>query len=131
MITTLKEKKGGCRTLTQEDTQFNAFINERIMINLEALNGIYTWNNKRGGAKKNYSFLNRFFVSENILAYNGDLLASILPSIIFDHWPICLHWQGIHMHTHKSFRFEKLSLSYPDFIETIQNWWNSMNSTCM
>jgi hypothetical protein len=45
LITNLWEKKGGCRTLTQEDTSFKNFIENNELVDLEPTNGIYTWNN--------------------------------------------------------------------------------------
>jgi hypothetical protein len=130
LITTLKEKKGGRRNLMPKDTLFKEFIDDNNLLDLETPNGIFTWNNKRGGSNQITSWLDRFIVYDNIETSIGDFMATILPSSGSDHWPISLLWQSTRGPTYRPFRFEKFLLSHPDFVETVKNWWSSMQITC-
>lgn len=49
MITSLEEKKGGVRTLNRDAEAFNSFIRAVNLVDMLPKNGLYTWNNKRGG----------------------------------------------------------------------------------
>jgi hypothetical protein len=42
LITSLHEKKGGRRTLTQEDNRFKDFIDSFEMVDMETSNGLHT-----------------------------------------------------------------------------------------
>lgn len=52
MITSLKEKKGGLCRLEIDSLAFCQLIQDLMLVDLETNNGIYTWNNKRGGKNK-------------------------------------------------------------------------------
>jgi hypothetical protein len=94
-------------------------------VDLETTNGIYTWNNRRGGSSHIASCLDIFLVSEDIATTGDELSSSILPSSGSDHWPICLHWHQKDKDHFRPFRFEKFWLSIPEFKPMIQNWWSS------
>ena len=49
MITSLTEKKGGTRRLDRDSQAFSTMISDLKLAELETSNGIYTWNNRRGG----------------------------------------------------------------------------------
>jgi len=49
MIKSLSEKKGGTRTLNKDSTVFLTFIDNMKLVDTDMNNGIFTWNNKRGG----------------------------------------------------------------------------------
>jgi hypothetical protein len=49
LIRNLDEKRGGSRRLEQETSNFNSFIDTHNLIDLETINGIHTWTNRRSG----------------------------------------------------------------------------------
>ena len=58
------------------------------LVDTEIVNGIFTWNNKRGGDSQVASKLDRFIISEDLLITSLDMLALILPFEGSDHWPV-------------------------------------------
>lgn len=60
MIKSLTEKKGGTRTLGKDSIAFLNFINKMTLVDVEILNGTFTWNNKRGWASQVAFKLDRF-----------------------------------------------------------------------
>jgi len=61
-----------------------------VLVDTETTNGIFTSNNKRGGASKVASKLDRFIISEELLITGIDISALILPFGGSDHWPMQL-----------------------------------------
>lgn len=49
MIQSLKEKQGGLRWLDLKTNMFNETIEDPTLVDIDACNGIHTWNNQRGG----------------------------------------------------------------------------------
>ena len=91
MITSLREKKGCCRILSQEDPSFKELVENCNLVDLETPNGLLTWNNNRGGID---SRLDRFLFSDTIVTSVGSAEDTILRSVGSDHWPICLVWHN-------------------------------------
>lgn len=60
MIISLEEKKGAMRKLNRDAEAFHNFINGANLIDIHSENGVYTWNNKRGGDRKISSHLDHF-----------------------------------------------------------------------
>ena len=63
MIKSLTEKKGGTRILGKDSTTFQNFLNNMGLVDIETINGTFTWNNKMGGASQVASKLDRFIIS--------------------------------------------------------------------
>lgn len=63
MIKSLIEKKGGRRKLGRDSITLQNFMNNMGLADTEIENGIFTWNNKRGGASQVASKLDRFIIS--------------------------------------------------------------------
>ena len=42
-------EKGGTRTLNQDSLAFQIFMDNMKLVDLDSSNGLFTWNNKRGG----------------------------------------------------------------------------------
>jgi len=49
MIKSLSEKKGGTRMLSKDLVAFQSFTDDMNLVDSEMRNGLFTWNNKRGG----------------------------------------------------------------------------------
>lgn len=90
MIKSLTEKKGGTRTLERDPITFQNFLNNMRLVDMETINGTFTWNNKRGGASQVSSKLERFIILEDLLLIGCIMTTFILPFRGSDHWPIQL-----------------------------------------
>jgi len=75
----LMEKKGGTRILGRDSISFQNFITNMKLVDMETSNGIFTWNNKRGGPTQVASKLDRFMVSEELLLRGSNITTLILP----------------------------------------------------
>lgn len=49
MIESLSEKKGGTRIIGKDLVVFQTFIDNMKLVDMVTSNGLFTWNNKRGG----------------------------------------------------------------------------------
>ena len=61
------------------------------------------------------SGLDIFLLSEGLVNGGGDLTVMVLPSIMSDHWPVFLSWDGMGPPIKKLFHFEKFWLQNKDF----------------
>lgn len=123
MIKSLTKKKGDTITLGRDFTAFQNFINNMKLVDAETINGTFTWNNKRGGASQVASKLDRFMIPKDLFLIGPDMLALILPFGGSDHWPVQLEATFMGTPRNKTFRFENVCLSHPDFSSNIDKWW--------
>jgi len=123
MIKSLTEKKGGTRTRGRDSIAFQNFINNMVLVDVEIINGTFTWNNKRGGTSQFASKLDRFIISEDLLLTGLDMSALILPFGGSDHWPTQLEATFMATPRNRPFRFENVWLSHPNFTSNIDKWW--------
>jgi len=93
------------------------------LVDMETSNGIFTWNNKRGGPTQVASKLDRFIVSEELILRGGNITALILPFGGLYHWPIQLEASLFGKPTNTPFRFENAWLTRSDFLTNIEEWW--------
>jgi len=93
------------------------------LVDTKTSNGIFTWNNKRGGESQVASKLDRFILSEDLILTGLDMSAMILPFGGSDHWPIQLEASFIGTPRNRPFRFENIWLTHPDFINNIEKCW--------
>eukprot|EP00253_Pinus_taeda_P008550 PITA_08550 len=124
MITTLLEKKGGLRKLNKDSEAFTSFIDNVKLVDILPKSGNFTWNNRRGGERLIASRLDRFLISENIILDGITVESDILPTGGSDHWPISLTVAVQSTPRYKPFRFEKLWLDHPNFLELVEKWWS-------
>lgn len=78
---------------------------------------------REGGHHLVASRLDRFLASEEVSRVGGGLVASVLPSVGSDHWPISLQWDWSSEALRKPFRFEKFWLEHKDFKDLVAQWW--------
>lgn len=64
---------------------FNDMVEGLRLVDTPTINGIYTWNNRRGGKNQIASRLDRFLVSETIMNRDVFIEANIMPSLGSDH----------------------------------------------
>lgn len=123
LIRTLDEKKGGIRRTDQFMDMFNDIIAEQRLVDMQTINGIFTWNNRRGGKNRLASRLDRFLLSESIMNRDVFLEAKIMRALGSDHWPIRLEIDIKKNSGKKPFRFESFWLRNPQFLEKAEDWW--------
>lgn len=90
MITALVEKKGGKRRTDADVESFRDIISKLHLVDLPTINGVHTWNNRRGGIHQITSRLDRFLISEQDLSMDIFMQSLILPFMGLDHWTIRL-----------------------------------------
>jgi len=90
MIKSLSKKIGGTRVLCNDSSEFLNFIDNMKLVDTVTSNGIFTWNNKRGGESQVASKLDRFIISEDLTLTNKEMVARFLLFGGLDHWPIQL-----------------------------------------
>eukprot|EP00253_Pinus_taeda_P017271 PITA_17271 len=90
LIRSLEEKKGGIRKADQYMGMFNDMIDELRLVDIQTINGICTWNNRRGGKNQIASRLDRFLVSEPVMNKDVFVEEKIMPCLGSNHWPIRL-----------------------------------------
>eukprot|EP00253_Pinus_taeda_P029130 PITA_29130 len=128
LFRSLEEKKGGLRRRDHFMDSFNEMIEELRLVDIQTINGIYTWNNRRGGKNQIASRLDRFLVSEAIMNKDVFVEAKIIPSLGSDHWPIRLEIDIKKIQGKRPFRFEAFWLRDPDFIKKVEDWWGKCTS---
>eukprot|EP00253_Pinus_taeda_P011982 PITA_11982 len=128
LIRSLDEKKGGLRRRDHFMDSFNDVIEELRLVDIQSINGVYTWNNRRGGKNQIASRLDRFLVSEAIMKLDVFVEAKILPYLGSDHWPIRLEIDIKRIQGKRPFRLEAFWLRDPDFIKKVEEWWGNCTS---
>eukprot|EP00253_Pinus_taeda_P035285 PITA_35285 len=123
LIRSLEEKKGGIRKMDHFMDKFNEMIEDLRLVDIQIINGICTWNNRRGGKNQIASRLDRFLVSEAIMNKDVFVEAKIMPSLGSDHWPIRLEVDTKGNRGKRPFRFEAFWLRDPEFIKKVEEWW--------
>jgi len=58
------------------------------LVDINTNNGLFTWNNKRGGESQVALKLDRFIISEDLMLTGLDMMARILHFWGLDHWPM-------------------------------------------
>eukprot|EP00253_Pinus_taeda_P003950 PITA_03950 len=94
------------------------------LVDIDSSNGLFTWNNRRGGGSLVASKLDRFIILEDLILNDKGMEARILPFGGFDHWPIQLEIRGIGTPKNRPFRFENIWLTHPNFTSNISSWWS-------
>ena len=55
-------EKGGTRTLNKGSLAFQSFMDTMKLVDIDLSNGLFTWNNRRGGESLVASKLDRFII---------------------------------------------------------------------
>lgn len=103
--------------------EFNEVITEHRLFDIPTTNGVFTWNNRRGGKSQIASRLYRFLLSEQILNRDVFIETKILPGLGSDHWPIRLEIDIKKNNGKKPFRFKTFWLINPEFLQKMEEWW--------
>jgi len=72
----LMEKKGGTRTLGRDSIAFQNFITNMKLVDMETINGIFTWNKKEGAVPKSPPNWTDFLFHSNFFSWEAALLHS-------------------------------------------------------
>ena len=74
------------------------------------------------------SRLDRFLVTESIVSQVGEIRENVIPAGGFDHWPVCLSWEGATDQLLKPFHFEQFCLEHKDFKGLVEQWCQDMDN---
>lgn len=85
MITSLAKKKWGIRRHELEMEWFRTMQADLHLVEIPTINGIHTWDNRRGGVHQVTSQLDRFLASEYLINRDIYYEALILPCMGFNH----------------------------------------------
>lgn len=86
MITNLAEKKGGMQRVDTNMKAFGETISDLYLVDMQRIDDVHTWNNRRGGIHQITSWLDRFLILEQVIRRDIFMEASILPCMGLDHW---------------------------------------------
>lgn len=109
--------------LNKDSKLFQTFTDDMNLVDSATHNGLFTWNNKRGGEAQVASKLDRFSISEELLLENREITTKVLPFGGSDHSLIQLELKWFDSPRNRPFRFENIWLFHPDFISNIEKWW--------
>lgn len=123
MIKSLEEKKGGIFRLEADSLAFTQIIDNLNLIDLEPINGFFSWNNKLGGMHQIGCRLDCFLITQHTLLEGWNIESSIIPTTNSDHWMINLSIDLQTLPNNRPFRFEKFWLKHPNFMNNIKEWW--------
>ena len=101
---------------------FRDLLTDLKLVDIPIVNGIFTWNNRRGERHQIASRLDRFLISEELLSVYAYYETTILPSTGSDHWPIQLEIDIRDIPKNRPFRFELFWLRDPAFLEQVRDW---------
>lgn len=85
IIKYLGEKKGGLRRLDINAQSFIDMMKDTQITNVDTINGLFSWNNRRGGQNKITFRLNKFLASKKLWDKDVFVEATILPYNGSDH----------------------------------------------
>ena len=60
------------------------------LVDTDMSNGLFTWNNKRGGESQVASKLDRFIISYDLMLIDKEMIAKLLPFGGSGHWTVQL-----------------------------------------
>jgi hypothetical protein len=123
MIISLEEKRGGIHMLERDSEEFKETIEYLGLIDIENINGDFTWSNKRSGSQHIACILDRFLVSETLFMEGFEMEANVLEISSSNHWHVQLWMDMANSLKKRPFRFEKLWLTHPEFQENHHQWW--------
>ena len=126
---TQNEKKSGISPPLQTIEHFSNFVDNNGLMDIPPTQGMYTWSNRRDGFAQIVVRLYRFLLSQEWKLQHFQISSDILPYPESDHYPITLsltraaninHYQG-----KSSFKFERMWLRHPHFLQHLKQWWVS------
>jgi len=123
MITSLNEKRGGLIRIDADMEAFGDMIAEQRLLDIQTTNGIYTWNNRRGGRHQIASKLDKLLLLEHNINWDIFIEAMILPGMGSDHWPIKIELHIKANPKEKPFRFKAFWLRDQNFMMKVEEWW--------
>lgn len=123
MIKSINKKNGGLRRIEADMKTFGDWIAEQRLVEIQTTNGIYAWNNRRGGRHKFASRLDQFLMSEQIINWDIFFEAVILPGMGLENWPINAELDIREIPKRKPFRFEAFQLKDKNFMKKVEEWW--------
>ena len=102
---------------------FRDMIDSLNLIDVKPTDGVFTWNNRRCGAKVIIERLDRFLVSCYWLNNRLITHSKILDRRGYDHWPIKLSITSYGVTKNPSFKFQLMWLWDQSLQALMMEWW--------
>lgn len=119
LVLRLEEKKGGLSHLDPSSELLRENVDLLHLIDIKLANGIFMWNNRRGGEDAILQCLDRFIVSIFLVGGGSSLASEILDWRGSDHWPIKFSATSVAVPKNPPFKFQLMWLrdsSLQDFM---------------
>lgn len=107
-------ERSGSHFFTRAMREFNEFINEAELVDLQLSGGDFTW--FRNGDRNQWSRIDRFLISTDWEDFLSGTSQFSLPRVASDDAPLLLECGGF-TRGKSPFRFENMWLKHPDFVE--------------
>jgi hypothetical protein len=115
-------EKSGMVSFNSAMHEFNDFIFECGLMDIQLEGGLFTWSNNRDVPA--ISRIDRFLFSPAWVDHFGLVNQHRLPRLLSDHFPIRLDWGRI-VGGKSLFRFENMWLKVEGFVDRVKDWWAS------
>jgi hypothetical protein len=123
------EKIGGISPPTKTIQDFSQFVDNNGLMDIPPIQGKFTWTNRRDGFAQIAVWLDHFLLSQEWKLQHVQLSSEILSFPESDHYPISLSITRsadiMHNQGKSSFKFERMWLRHPHFIQHLKQWWVS------
>ncbi|GLJ31650.1 hypothetical protein SUGI_0635860 [Cryptomeria japonica] len=110
VIRAASEKRGGVQIESLAQREFNSWIFNCGLIEVNMKNGNYTWSNMRVGSNNIAKRLDRSLFKGDMASFNFTFNSTIIYAAGSDHYPITLHIKEEEKHKRCPFKFERMSL---------------------
>ncbi|XP_028117450.1 uncharacterized protein LOC114315081 [Camellia sinensis] len=119
-----QEKVGGSSVWSNENEEFNTYINSSDLTDLSYGGCQFTWANKRADGDYIATKIDRVLVNEDWLVKYPESSASFLPSGISDHSPAVVNISETKTSFKKPFKYFDFWSKHPDFLNCVSATWD-------
>ncbi|XP_059063896.1 uncharacterized protein LOC131856302 [Cryptomeria japonica] len=102
------EKIGGAKIMRQSQKDFIEWVDNNYLLEIKTDKSSHTWNNRRSGFSNISEILDRFFFKGDLISFQVEMKASILPWSRSDHFPVLLELIGEVKTIGRPFKFENM-----------------------
>lgn len=119
------DKRGGAPPALSVMDEFNACIHHAGLMEMNLVDGNFTWSNSCLGQRRTQCKLDRVFCNLEFRNLNSEMVCQALTPGLSDHSPILMKW-SIEDNRRKSlFRFFNYWCKEEGFLEVVQQAWNT------
>ncbi|XP_041024617.1 uncharacterized protein LOC121265149 [Juglans microcarpa x Juglans regia] len=119
------ERRGGrSRSIAAMD-DFNKWIHEGGLIDLNSHGSKFSWCNGQRGLAKAWAKLDRVLLDANLMSIVPNVTCSYLPRMTSDHCPMLIEFlKDPYSYDPSPFRFQQMWVEHPEFIDFVKSVWS-------